>query len=76
MPLSKDGSVSVPRKSWGSFDRVKYMLLTKDTVRMNRVLNYFRVFSVETFKNIPQFSYCNMYGKYFEDRLIFLMDML
>ena len=62
MPLEKDGEVTVPSKRWGYFNRKKYSLVAKDTDRLNKILNHFRVFSVQTFKNIPKFSMCNMYG--------------
>ena len=38
------------------------------------MINHFRVFSVETFKAIPQFAMRDWNGKYYKDRLIFLMD--
>lgn len=35
-----------------------------------------RIFSVESFRYIPQFDLRDIHGKYFEDRLIFLMTLL
>lgn len=35
-----------------------------------------RIFSVESFKYIPQFDLRDIQGNYFNDRLIFLMTLL
>ncbi len=35
-----------------------------------------RVFAIESFRYIPQFDLRDIHGKYFEDRLIFLMTLL
>ena len=43
---------------------------------MRHFLNHFRVFAVETFKMIPQFAMRDLFGKYMDDRVIFLMDFL
>ena len=42
--------------------------------QLKHMINHFRVFSVETFKTIPQFAMRDWNGKYHKDRLIFLMD--
>ena len=43
---------------------------------MKNILNHFRIFSVATFKNIPKYQMVNMFGRYYSDRIIFLMDIL
>lgn len=40
------------------------------------ILNHLRVFSIESFRYIPQFDLRDIYGRYFEDRIIFLMTLL
>jgi hypothetical protein len=43
---------------------------------MRHFLNHFRIFAIETFRLIPQFQLRDLYGYYFKDRIIFLMDLL
>ena len=43
---------------------------------MNGILNHFRVFSVESFKQIPKNQMVDIFGRYYEDRIIFLMDLI
>lgn len=45
-------------------------------MQLESILNHMRVFSVESFRYIPQFDLRNIHGEYFSDRLIFLMTLL
>ena len=44
--------------------------------KLNGILNHFRVFSVQSFKQIPKDEMVDIFGKYYEDRIIFLMDLV
>ena len=44
--------------------------------KLESILNTMRIFSVESFRNIPQFDLRDIHGRYFGDRLIFLMTLL
>ena len=44
--------------------------------KLEAILNHMRVFAIESFRFIPQFDLRDINGKYFNDRLIFLMTLL
>ena len=44
--------------------------------KLKSIVNHMRVFAIESFRFIPQFDLRNIHGKYFNDRLIFLMTLL
>jgi hypothetical protein len=73
LPLSLGGKSMTPRKIWASFNRVKSGIVNPDYETMDNILNHFRVFSVQSFKQIPKFVMVNLFGKYYEDRIIFLI---
>ena len=50
--------------------------MNPNLTKLNGILNHFRVFSVQTFKHIPKVLMTDIYGNYFEDRTIFLMDLI
>ena len=74
--LKKDGRITFPKKKWTYFNRHFSAILRTHTESINRFLNHFRIFSVQAFRQIPKFQMCNMYGKYYQDRSIFLMDLM
>ena len=74
--MTVDGCLKNPKKKWTFFNRVDGGIVVPHYEAMNKILNHFRVFSVQTFKQIPKFIMVNMFGKYFEDRIIFLMELL
>ena len=62
------------RSSYTRFYRFDDGIVKPKLDMMKHMINHFRVFSVETFKAIPQFAMRDWNGKYYKDRLIFLMD--
>jgi len=40
------------------------------------MVNHLRIFSIGVFRYIPQMDLRDIFGKYFEDRLVFLMTLL
>ena len=68
--LSKNGVITAPRENDRKFNRLKNF---DDMVGKRTILNHFRVFSIESFKTIPQFQMRDMYGRYHPDRVIVLM---
>jgi len=58
------------------FKRVNEGIVNPNITKMEIILNHFRVFSIEAFRYMPQFDLRDIYGNYFEDRLIFLMTII
>jgi len=63
-------------QEWSHFHRGREAIVKPDITKLNAILNHMRVFAIESFRFIPQFDLRNIHGKYFNDRLIFLMTLL
>ena len=74
--LLPDGKQLKPENSYAKFDRLREGIVNPNMTKLNGILNHFRVFSVQTFKHIPKVLMVDIFGKYFEDRTIFLMDLI
>jgi hypothetical protein len=58
------------------FHRGHEAIVNPNVEKLESILNTMRIFSVESFRYIPQFDLRDINGKYFGDRLIFLMTLL
>ena len=76
LPVVVNGKEVKPAASYLHFDRVREGIVNPNIKALNGILNHYRVFSVQTFKQIPKDLIVDLFGKYFEDRVIFLMDLV
>ena len=58
------------------FNRNYDAIVEPNIEKMEKVINHLRVFSIEAFRYIPQMDLRDIFGNYFEDRLVFLMTLL
>ena len=74
--LEHHGKLYEAKEDYLSFSRSVDNTLSPKTKKMEGILNNFRVFAIESFRYLPQFDLRDMYGWYYENRLIFLMSLL
>ena len=71
-----DGREIKPDLSSTKFNRIQEGIKNPNFGKLNTILNHFRVFSVQSFKQLPKDLMVDIFGKYYEDRVIFLMDLI
>jgi hypothetical protein len=74
--LKAKGIQIKPRADMIPFHRGQEAIVNPNVEKLESILNTMRIFSVESFRYIPQFDLRDINGIYFRDRLIFLMTLL
>ena len=74
--IEYDGFWDLAQTELIDFHRSRDEIRTPMMMKLEPMLNNFRIFSVESFLIIPQSDLRDIFGRYYEDRLIITMILM